>query len=83
MGSSFTLATSNKAWTLVTDASGTRVSKVAPGGVDAGEMPVIAASPGWLDLAIYGRVRVDKPEFSVKGPSDTADRFARIFGPRS
>jgi uncharacterized protein (TIGR03083 family) len=82
---SFTLSTSSRAWTLVTDASSTRVSEIAPGGLDAGEheMPVIAASPGWLDLAIYGRVHADNPEFTVKGPSDTADRFASIFGPRS
>ena len=81
-GSSFTLATSNRAWTLVTDAAGTRVSEIPPGGMDAGEMPVIAASPSWLALAIYGRVRVDEPEFSVNNPVDTADRFASTFGPR-
>ena len=82
-GSSFALATSDRAWTLVTDASGTRVSELTRGGLEASDMPVIGASPGWLDLAIYGRVRVDTPEFTVKGPSDTADRFATIFGPRS
>ncbi len=82
-GSSFTLAAPDRAWTLVTDASGTRAREIERGGLDAGEMSVIAASPGWLDLAIYGRVRVDVPEFSVTGSSDTADRFASIFGPRS
>jgi hypothetical protein len=82
-GLSFTMATSSKGWTIVTDASGTCVSETARGGMEAGEKPVIAASPGWLDLAIYGRVRVDEPEFTVTGPSNTADRFTSVFGPRS
>jgi hypothetical protein len=43
--------------------------------------PRITAQPGWLVLALYGRVRVDTSPFGVVGPADTADRFAAIFGP--
>jgi uncharacterized protein (TIGR03083 family) len=81
--SSFILATSSRAWKLVTDASGTRVVEVGLRRLGAGEVPVVTASPSWLDLAIYGRVRVDEPEFTVTGRADTAVRFAGIFGPRA
>jgi len=43
--------------------------------------PVIHAPPGWLALAVYGRVRIDAPAFAVTGAPDTADRFAAVFGP--
>ena len=42
---------------------------------------MIHASPGWLALAVYGRVRVDSPAFDITDPADTPDRFAAVFGP--
>ena len=74
----FSLATPDKRWRLTTDATGTRVQ---PGSeVDAA---LIRSTPGWLALAVYGRIRIDSPAFQIAGPADTADRFARIFGPRA
>ena len=63
---------------LTATADGTVVEQRA----DAGE-PRIQAAPGWLALAVYGRVRIDLPAFTIVGPTDTADRFAAIFGPRA
>jgi hypothetical protein len=44
-------------------------------------LTTIDAAPGWLALAVYGRVRIDMVPFNVAGPADAADRFAGVFGP--
>lgn len=72
----FTLASDAGSWRLAVTADGTTT-----GPVSSSEGAVISGSPGWLCLAVYGRVRADTPPFSVTGPGDTADRFAAIFGP--
>jgi uncharacterized protein (TIGR03083 family) len=74
----FALSTGTQTWLLNVTADGTTV-----GPSDAEAQATITAPPGWLALAVYGRVRVAGPAFRVTGPSDTADRFAAIFGPRS
>jgi uncharacterized protein (TIGR03083 family) len=74
----FSVTTGDEAWTLTTTSNGTTI---APG--TASDAPVISAEPGWLALAVYGRVRVDDPAFQVHGSADTADRFASVFGPSS
>lgn len=74
----FTLASDVGTWRLAVTADGTTT-----GPVSSTEGGVISSTPGWLCLAVYGRVRVDAPAFSVSGPADTADRFAAIFGPAS
>jgi uncharacterized protein (TIGR03083 family) len=75
----FSLTSASRTWVLTATAEGTTVEQRADGG---GE-PRIQAAPGWLALAVYGRVRVDAPAFTIAGPADTADRFAAIFGPRA
>jgi uncharacterized protein (TIGR03083 family) len=74
----FRVATPYTEWLLTVSADGTRVAE----GSSGDEGPRVSAVAGWLALAVYGRVRVDGPDFEVVGPSDTADRFAAIFGPR-
>ena len=73
-------------YTLVSDARRWKIT-VTPEGttsepVTTPEGTVISATPGWLCVAVYGRVRVDQPPFTVTGPADAARRFAAIFGPR-
>jgi uncharacterized protein (TIGR03083 family) len=73
-------------YTLVSDGGSWRIA-VTPEGttsepVTTPEGSVISATPGWLCAAVYGRVRVDQPPFTVTGPADAAHRFATIFGPR-
>jgi uncharacterized protein (TIGR03083 family) len=46
----------------------------------AHDAPSIAAEPGWLALALYGRVPVAGPHFRVEGPPEAAKEFARAFG---
>jgi len=75
----FRVATPYTGWVLAVSVEGTTVAE-GPGGDDA---PTITAASGWLALAVYGRIRVDGPDFEIVGPSDTAERFAAIFGPRS
>jgi hypothetical protein len=40
----------------------------------------IAADPGWLVLAIFGRVRIDSSAFSMLGPEHATELFATYFG---
>jgi len=40
----------------------------------------VAAEPGWLALAIYGRVPIAAPHFQITGTPDSAERFAKAFG---
>jgi uncharacterized protein (TIGR03083 family) len=73
----FTLVSDAGSWKLTVTPEGTSSEPVtAPAGA------IISAPPGWLGLAVYGRVRVDQPAFTVAGPTDAADRFAAIFGPQ-
>ena len=74
----FRVATSYTGWVLTVSVEGTSVAE----GEGGDDVPQIHAAPGWLALAIYGRVRVDGPDFEITGPPGTADRFAAIFGPR-
>ncbi|MGH7319457.1 MAG: maleylpyruvate isomerase family mycothiol-dependent enzyme [Candidatus Rokuibacteriota bacterium] len=72
-------------YTLVSDAGSWKLT-VTPDGtisefVTRPEGSVISATPGWLCVAMYGRVRVDQPAFTVIGPAEAAARFAAIFGP--
>ena len=64
-------------WKLTVTPEGTTSESVT-----TPEGSVIKATPGWLCVAVYGRVRVDQPAFTVIGPADAAVRFAAIFGPR-
>jgi uncharacterized protein (TIGR03083 family) len=73
----FTLAANGASWRLTVTPEGTTTE---PAAAPAGA--VIRATPGWLCVAVYGRVRVDQPAFTVTGSPDIADRFAAIFGPR-
>jgi uncharacterized protein (TIGR03083 family) len=75
---SFIVATPEARWQLDVSGDGCVVASSADSATDT-----ITASPGWLALAVYGRVRVDRPEFEVTGSRDVADRFAAIFGPDS
>jgi uncharacterized protein (TIGR03083 family) len=73
----YTLVSDVGSWKLTVRGEGTTAEPVR-----ATEGTVIRATPGWLCVAVYGRVRVDPPAFAVSGPSDAAARFAAIFGPR-
>lgn len=72
----FRLALDGAAWTLTSTADGTRVTAQ-----DTGEGALISAPAGWLGLALYGRVAIQPPSFTVAGPADTAKQFAGVFGP--
>jgi uncharacterized protein (TIGR03083 family) len=72
----FSLVSNGMGWMLTATTDGTSVRRSA---TETG--PVIEAPPGWLALAVYGRVRVDRRAFHISGPADTADRFASVFGP--
>jgi uncharacterized protein (TIGR03083 family) len=76
----------HEVYTLVSDGGSWKLSctpeRTTSERVTTPEGSVISATPGWLCVAVYGRVRVDQPAFTVTGPSDTALRFANIFGPR-
>ena len=77
----------HEVYTLVSDGGSWKIT-VTPEGttsepVTTPEGSVISATPGWLCVAVYGRVRVDQPAFTVAGPPDAAGRFAAIFGPRA
>src|SRR5215212_3656176 len=74
----FTLSDGDHRWVLRSDSETTTVTLS-----DHTEGAVISAQPGWLSLAPYGRVRIDTPAFTIDGPTDTADRFAKVFGPPS
>jgi hypothetical protein len=54
---------------------------VEAGTTAPGQAPLVRASPGWLVLAVYGRVRLDRPAFDITGGPETAARFAAVFGP--
>lgn len=73
---SFIVATPDRRWQLDVGNEGCTVAEPSDDVPD-----VITAAPGWLALAIYGRIRVDGPEFKLSGSADVADRFAAIFGP--
>jgi uncharacterized protein (TIGR03083 family) len=73
----FALSTDAQTWVLRVTADGTTVQSP---GTEA--QVTVAAPPGWLALAAYGRIRTIGPAFTVTGPSDASDRFAAIFGPR-
>jgi uncharacterized protein (TIGR03083 family) len=74
----FALSTDSQTWVLHVTSDGTTV---APPGTAA--QVIIAAPPGWLALAAYGRVSTTGPAFRVTGPNDASQRFAAIFGPAS
>jgi uncharacterized protein (TIGR03083 family) len=74
----FSLTSTERIWVLTATADGTTVEQRADG-----RGARIQAPPGWLALAVYGRVRIDAAAFTIAGPGDTADRFAAIFGPRA
>ena len=73
----YTLVSDVGSWTITATPAGTTAQPVT-----TPEGSVISATPGWLCLAVYGRVRVDEPPFTVAGHADAAPRFATIFGPR-
>ena len=72
----FNVVSGTRSWVVTVGPTGPRV---AVSGAE-GAARRIAAEPGWLALALYGRTRIDRPEFSVSGPADTADAFAAVFG---
>jgi uncharacterized protein (TIGR03083 family) len=74
----FALSIGVQTWVLRVSSDGTTVE---PPGTSA--QVTIAARPGWLALAAYGRVRTTGPAFTVTGPPDASDRFSAIFGPQS
>jgi uncharacterized protein (TIGR03083 family) len=74
----YTLASDVGSWALTVTPTGTTSAPVT-----TPEGTVIRATPGWLGVAVYGRVRVDQLPFTVTGPADAARRFAAIFGPRA
>jgi hypothetical protein len=76
---SFALVTEGDGWIVDATSEGTRVTR---GGGSDPPRSTIRAEPGWLALAVYGRVRVDTAAFEVEGPPATADQFAALFGPR-
>jgi uncharacterized protein (TIGR03083 family) len=73
----YTLVSDVGSWKLAVTPEGTTSDPVT-----TPEGSVISATPGWLCVAVYGRVRVDQPAFTVVGPPDAAVRFAAVFGPR-
>jgi len=73
----YTLVSDVGSWKLTVTPEGTTSEPVT-----TPEGSVISATPGWLCVAVYGRVRVDQSAFTVIGPADAAVRFAAIFGPR-
>jgi len=73
----YTLVSDVGSWKLTVTPEGTTSESVT-----TPEGSVIKATPGWLCVAVYGRVRVDQPPFTVTGLADAALRFAAIFGPR-
>lgn len=73
----YTLASDTGSWKITVTPEGTTSEPAT-----TPEGSVISATPGWLCVAVYGRVRVDQPPFTVTGPADAAHRFATIFGPR-
>jgi uncharacterized protein (TIGR03083 family) len=73
----YTLVSDGGSWRITATPEGTTTEPVA-----TPEGTAIRATPGWLGVAVYGRVRVDGPPFAVTGPPDAASRFAAIFGPR-
>ena len=74
----FAVSSAGMAWVLTTTAHGTTVQQTR---AELENVPRIQAAPGWLALAVYGRVRTDTPSFTITGPDETPDRFAAIFGP--
>lgn len=40
----------------------------------------LEGEPGWLALAVYGRVKPDAPHFKLVGPPEAAQRFCAAFG---
>jgi uncharacterized protein (TIGR03083 family) len=76
---SFALLTDDDGWSVDVTSEGMLVRRdrtLAP------TQTIIRAEPGWLALAVYGRIRVDASHFEVEGPAATADQFAAVFGPR-
>jgi uncharacterized protein (TIGR03083 family) len=73
----FSVRTGGSGWELTVTAEGTKV-RLATSSADGAQ---VLAPAGWLALAIYGRVRIDGPAFTIDGPAETANRFAAIFGP--
>jgi uncharacterized protein (TIGR03083 family) len=74
----FALATDSATWILRVTADGTTVEPP-----DTAAQVRIAAAPGWLALAAYGRIRAEGAAFTVTGPRDASEQFAAIFGPRA
>ena len=74
----FSVASNGLSWVFTASDRGTVVEK---GIAASGHVPLIQAAPGWLALAVYGRVRIDTPTFDITGPPETPARFAAIFGP--
>jgi uncharacterized protein (TIGR03083 family) len=80
----FVVSSGPTAWRLHSTPEGTTVQTISAGAVDAPiDDPLVEARPGWLALAVYGRVRIDEPPFKIDGPRNVADRFAATFGPHS
>src|SRR5262245_22738751 len=73
----YTLVADGRRWKLTVTPEGTTSEPAT-----APEGSIISATPGWLCVAVYGRVRLEEPAFTVTGPLDTAHRFAAVFGPR-
>ncbi|HVA23770.1 MAG TPA: maleylpyruvate isomerase family mycothiol-dependent enzyme [Chloroflexota bacterium] len=76
--SSFRLSsgTAGQAWRLTAGPRGRQVD------TDAGQPAdvEIEAEPGWLALAIYGRVPASNPHLRLTGAADAAARFQAAFG---
>jgi uncharacterized protein (TIGR03083 family) len=63
-------------WRVTAGPEGRRLEgdPAGPAGVE------VAAEPGWLVPALYGRLTPAAPRFRVAGPPDAAARFAAAFG---
>lgn len=70
----FSVSTDDQHWTLTCTPEGTSVRNAT-----APEGEVIEAAPGFLALALYGRISVAPPAFRTS--PETAQRFSAIFGP--
>ena len=68
--------TDGAAWRLTVGPEGRRVD------ADPGQPAevTVEAEPGWLALALYGRVAASGPHFKVSGAADSVERFRAAFG---
>src|SRR5262249_25278808 len=64
----FVVSSGPTAWRLHSTPEGTTVQTNPAGAVDAQiDDPLVEARPGWLALAVFGRVRIDEPPFKING----------------